>query len=125
VIQTRPDAAVEAADMTEQTADVDTLLAPRLPEEDVPLAGLGRSVRIRSLSRLEVLRLKNQAMPVEVAERKLLALSLVAPVLTEDQVLAWQEASTAGELEPVTNAIMRLSGLESDAPKAAVKRFRG
>ncbi len=96
----------------------------RLPEEDVQIEGVG-TVRIRSLSRNEVLGIKGVELPVAEMERRLLAASMVQPKLTEDQVRAWQDAAPAGELEPLTQAIMRLSGLSPDAPKEAVKGFRG
>lgn len=103
--------------------DKAALFEPRLPEEDVTIEGVG-CVRIRSLSRAEVLAIKGVEMPYSEMECKLLAASLVDPVLTAEEVAKWQAASTAAELEPVTKAIMRLSGLEEDTAKQAVKRFR-
>lgn len=107
------------------TLDKAALFAPRLDEEEVEVGALG-TIRIRSLSRSEVLAFRNRK--VEDAaemERVLISTALVEPVLTEDEVGQWQAASSAGELEPVTQAISRLSGLDTAAAKEAVKRFRG
>ena len=106
------------------TIDKAALFAPRLPEEDHEIPGLG-TVRIRSLSRTEVLGIRGKSLPVDEMERRLLAAALVAPALTEKEVGQWQAASAAGELEPVTKAIMRLSGLQEESAKEAVQRFPG
>lgn len=106
------------------TIDKSALFTARLPEEEVEIPGVG-TVRIRSLSRAEVLGIRGKDVPVDEMERHLLALSLVEPKLTEKEAGQWQAASAAGELEPVTKAIMRLSGLEEATAKEAVKRFRG
>lgn len=103
--------------------DKAALLAPRFAEEDVEIPGVG-SVRIRSLSRAEALEVRGTELPYAEMERKLLAMTLVDPVLTEDEVGAWQAASPAMELEPVARAAARLCGMEVTAPKEAVKRFR-
>ncbi|GAA2543663.1 hypothetical protein [Pseudonocardia hydrocarbonoxydans] len=106
------------------TIDKAALFAPRLPEEDHDIPDLG-TVRIRSLSRAEVLAIRGKSLPVDEMERRLLSSALVSPRLTEAEVGQWQEASAAGELEPVTKAIMRLSGLEEASAKEAVARFPG
>lgn len=95
----------------------------QLAEEDVPVGDLG-TVRVRALSRSEVLAIREAgAVSVSVMERKLMAAAMVAPALTEDQVREWQDASAAGELEPVTTALMRLSGISQTAAKEMVRRF--
>ncbi|MEU7817060.1 hypothetical protein [Pseudonocardia sp. NPDC049154] len=103
----------------------ETLFKARLTEEDVEIPGVG-TVRIRALSRAEVLAFRSRKVEdVADMERALLSKGLVEPALTEDEVRQWQEASAAGELEPVTRAISRLSGMDETAAKEAVKRFRG
>lgn len=104
--------------------DLDVLIGGRtLAEEDVPVGALG-TVRIRALSRSEVLELRGQgAQSVKVMERRLMAAAMVAPAMTEAQVGQWQDASAAGELEPVTQAVMRLSGIAVTSAKEAVARF--
>jgi hypothetical protein len=105
--------------------DKAALFVNRLPQEDVEVPGVG-TVRVRSLSRAEVMALQGTERPTPLElERKFLVTCLVDPVLTEDEVRQWQEASSAGEIEPVTRVISRLSGMDEKAAKEAVKRFRG
>lgn len=104
--------------------DKAALFVNRLPEKDVEVPGVG-TVRIRALSRAEVLNIRGKSFPIDEMERHLLSAALLEPKLTEGEVRKWQQASAAGELEPVTTEIMRLSGLEEAAAKEAVKQFRG
>lgn len=99
--------------------DKELLFTPRLSEESVEIPGVG-TVRVRALSRGEALRAQS-AKGVAAIERAMLALGMVDPALTEDEVKRWQEASPAGELEPITRVIQRLSGMEAGADKAAYK----
>lgn len=112
--------------MSTSTASKEALFAPRLTEEDVDVPGVG-TVRVRALSRERVLAFRKRELKggAEEMERVMVAAALVAPELTEDEVGQWQAASTAGELEVVTRVISRLSGLDVEAAKEAVKRFRG
>lgn len=103
--------------------DKDQLLKARLHEEEVDIPGVG-SVRVRALSRQEALILKDKEMAYEEMELKLLSMAVVEPVLTEDEVRQWQAASPAGELEPVTDAIQRLSGMVAKADNTAMHQFR-
>jgi hypothetical protein len=110
--------------------DKDLLLKPRLAEADVEIPGLG-TVRVRALSRAEVLLVRKATDNAEgidgpralVLERKMLATAMVDPVLTEAEVGQWQQASAAGELEPVTRRIQELSGMLETSAKEAVKEF--
>ena len=105
--------------------DKAALLASRnIGTEDVEVGALG-TVKVRGLSRAEALSLQG-AGPVDVAamERTLVSLAMVEPKLTEDEVAAWQDVAPAGELEPITDAIQRLSGLAVKAVKAEMQRFR-
>lgn len=104
------------------TMDKAKLFASRLKQEDVELEGLG-TFRYRALSRAEVLSMRGKEVQFADMERDLLSAALVDPALTPDEVRQWQEASPAGELEPLTNAIMRLSGLAAESAKDVVKRF--
>jgi hypothetical protein len=94
------------------------LLKPRVPEGTVDLEGVG-TVRVRGLSRGEVF-MTQQAKGVEAMERKILALGMLDPALTEAEVKAWQENSPAGEIEPVSEKIRELSGLVTGADKSGV-----
>lgn len=100
------------------------LLAERLPSEPFTIAGLG-CVRIRPLSRLEALEIYGVEMPKMDLERRVLALAMVDPVMTQDDVRKWQRACPAGELQPLIKRVLSISGMEDGSPKEAVKEFRG
>lgn len=96
--------------------DKNALFAPRCPEDDVDLPGVG-TVRVRGLTRAEsmlVSELKGNA----VIERRVIAIGMVDPVLTEAEVGQWYRAAPAGELQQVAAAIQRLSGLDEGADKS-------
>jgi hypothetical protein len=106
------------------------LFKSRLAEADVAIPGVG-TVRVRALSRAEVLMVRKAtdlAGDVDgpralVLERKMVATAMVSPVLSESEVARWQRASAAGELEPVTDAIQRLSGMLPTAAKEAYREL--
>lgn len=104
------------------TLDVGALTAAReAATEEVPV-GAG-TVRVRALTRGEALQIKGTN---EVAKVEQLALSwaMVEPRMTERDVEAWQKVSPAGEIQEVFDVILRLSGMEKSAQKAAYARFR-
>jgi hypothetical protein len=103
------------------TFDKELLFKPSLPEAEVEIPGKG-TVRVRALSRSEALLCQKED-GVEAVERKMLALALVDPALTEAEVGRWQKASAAGEMDPVSNKVAELSGMTEDAGKAAYKEF--
>lgn len=106
--------------------DKNALLAKREHDtEDVELPTLGGSVKVRGMTRAEALRIVGKPMDADEAERKLLALAMVDPVMTEDDVRQWQKVAPAGELEPIGVAIRRLSGLGSNAVKEGIAQFSG
>jgi hypothetical protein len=107
---------------TATTVSIDDLFKPRLPEETVEIPGVGH-VRIRAVSRMEMLAIRGKKLELPDIEREMLATALVEPKMTEAQVRQWQEASAAGEIEHLSNAVMKLSGMDSGAAKEAVKRF--
>jgi hypothetical protein len=102
--------------------DKAALLAKRGDRDrrEVEIPGFG-SVTVRGLTRAEALRIRGRDMDEAEAERLLLAAALVEPRLTEDEVATWQEVSPAGELGPVAEAVLELSGMVSDASKEAAK----
>lgn len=108
--------------------DKEKLLAPRhdtphgMPEDDVEIPDVG-TVRIRGLNRGEVFQTQ-QIKGVEAIERRILAVGMIDPELTETEVRQWQRNSPAGEIEPVANAIRNLSGLAEGADKEAYKSVR-
>lgn len=92
--------------------------------EDVEIPGVG-TVQVRPLSRAEALEIQGKGeMTVAEMECKLLAAAMVDPKLTEAEVAELQANTPAGLLQPVAQAIGRLSGIEQTAPKEAMKRFR-
>lgn len=106
----------------------DQLLARRvdtetgLPEEDVPVAGLG-TVRVRGLTRDEVVELRSVD-DMREHECKTLACGLLDPKLSEAEVREWRKVAVAGELTPVVNRIMWLSGMAGGSAKEAYKSLR-
>lgn len=103
--------------------DKESLFKPRLPEDDVDVPGIGK-LRVRGLNRIEAMQVQN-AGGTEATERKILALAMVDPKLTEDEVRQWQKAAPAGELEPVTTRVAELSGMAQGSDKEAYKSFPG
>lgn len=101
----------------------EALVNQKFGVEDVELPGLG-TVRVRALTRSEALEVRGKELPVEEMERYLISRAMVEPKMTEDDVKAWQDVAPAGQLEPITQAITRLSGMEKTASKEAVQRFR-
>lgn len=96
------------------------LLARRLGQDDVPIPGVG-TVTVRSLSRDEVLHIRAMTGTLAEQERWMLATCMVEPTLTEEEARQWMTGSNAGELEPVTDKIAKLSGLVKDADKETYK----
>jgi hypothetical protein len=102
------------------------LLKELFGTEEVEVPGRGGTVRVRPLSRHEALTMQGVEMDAAAQERKLLALALIEPKLSERDIEAWQKASPAGELQPIVAAIVRMSGLEQRATvNEAVTTFRG
>lgn len=102
------------------TIDKGTLLARRSGKPgDVQIPGVG-TVTVRGLSRKELMGIDHEA-GVLVAERQTLALAMVDPRLSEDEVEVWQDNSPADEISPVMNEVNRLSGLGQNAHKEAYK----
>lgn len=95
------------------------LLKSRLGEETIDIPGVGE-VRVRGLSRGEVLLLQKSSSNPTQLEQKVVAIGMVEPQLTDKEVGAWQKASSSGEIERVVDAINRLSGLGQGAQKSDV-----
>jgi hypothetical protein len=104
------------------TAKRDTGTASAFPEDFVVLEDTGVKVRVRGLSRHEVLHVQAQKSVAEV-EQVTLSLGLIEPRLTVEQVKAWQKSSVGGEMEPVTKRIGELSGMAKGARKKAIKEL--
>lgn len=105
--------------------DKQKLFSPRLPEAEVEVPGVG-NMRVRALNRAEVMLLQGMARDgrdAATVERRMLSMALVDPKLTEAEIGQWQNASVAGELEPVSDKVTELSGLDDGAAKQAYKDF--
>lgn len=102
----------------------DDLLKARFGVEDVEIPGVG-TVKVRALTRGQALQVQGVELSVAEMERKLISWAMVEPTLTEDEVGVWQDGSPAGELQVITDAILRLSGMEKHAAREAMKRFPG
>lgn len=106
--------------------DRDRLLSPRLPVADVEIADVG-TVKVRALTRAELLRVPQtggQPDPLEI-EAYMIATALVDPVLTPDEVRAWQESAPGSEMNAVMAAINRLSGTEGSSQRDKYKSVPG
>jgi hypothetical protein len=85
----------------------------------------GKVVKVRGLSRLELLVLGKGTDDAALIERRNIAACMVEPKLTEKQVEAWQKTSgPKGGLDLVTAAIRDLSGLGEGAQKSRVAEVR-
>lgn len=107
--------------------DKELLFKPRQPtasgmrEDDVEVPGFG-TVHVRGLNRVEAMHVQ-AANGTAATERRILALGMVDPAMTEAEVGRWQKASEAGEIEPVSTRIAELSGMAPNAAKEQVKAF--
>jgi hypothetical protein len=99
------------------TVEKAALLARRIGAGEHEIEGVG-TVRIRGLSRIEVLEL--QGLDTAATDRRMVSLALLEPELTEDEVGAWQKTSGPQELEKLTLAIAALSGMGKGAAKSSV-----
>ena len=96
------------------------LLRPHLAEDDVHIEGVG-TVRVRALTRAEVLMLQRHDQVSR--ERKMVALAMVDPAMSEAEVGEWTKASPSGELEAVTVRIAELSGLVVEKDREVYREF--
>jgi hypothetical protein len=96
------------------------LLKARLGEKTLTIEGVG-DVRVRGLSRGEVLLLQKTSGNPTALEQKVVATGMVDPVMSEREVALWQKAATSAEVDQVVDAINRLSGLVQGAQKSDVQ----
>lgn len=104
--------------------DKKALLNQAFGTQDVEIPGVG-TVTIRALTRGEAIRIQGDEMLAEEAECKLLALAMVDPVMTEDEIQEWQDTSPAGQMQPVIKAILAASGMVEEVTRDAYADFRG
>lgn len=102
-------------------ASVDDLTSDEIQSgtADVTLPN-GKVVKVRGLSRFELLLSGKGTDDTALMERRNVARCMVAPPMTEKQVEAWQRGSSPVALGLVTKAIRELSGLGEGADKSDV-----
>lgn len=103
--------------------DKDLFLKASIPEGTVDIPGAG-TVRVRGLTRLEVLGLEPLQKDVGALERRIILLGMVDPSLDEGDVAAWYAAAPAGHTDLIVNEVSRLSGMSEGSPKRAVPGVR-
>lgn len=107
--------------MTEY-ASVDDLLAGDLGDGEDLLLPSGATVRLRGLSRHELMFNGKGTEDNELIERRNVVACLLQPKLTLAQVEAWQRVSAAGgDFRVLSEAIRDLSGLKKGADKSGLR----
>jgi hypothetical protein len=104
--------------------DKTALLGQKFGYEDVEIPGVGM-VRIRALTRSEAIKIQGEELIAEIMECKLLALAMVEPKMTEEEIQEWQDTSPAGQMQPVVKAILKASGMVEEVTREAYDDFRG
>jgi len=106
--------------------DKGKLLTGRLEHRDVEIPGVG-TIRVRGLSRAEVLAVQDAAGPdasKQDIEAHTMAAAMIDPPMTVDEIRQWQASSPAGEMEEATRAVSELCRVGRDDAKAAYKSVR-
>jgi hypothetical protein len=106
--------------MTDTFATVEDLVVDEVSDnwEDVTLPG-GKRVRVRGLSRYELLSLGKGAEDADEIERRQVAACLLIPTVTPAQVGQWQKGTLPhGTLKLISETIRDLSGLGKGAAKS-------
>lgn len=105
-------------------ASPDDLTRPfEIPSADVRLPS-GVLVRVRGLTRIELILNGKGTEDADEIERRNVATCMLRPTMTREQVRKWQKSSLPGDLAAVTNKIRDLSGLGEGAPKSDVAEVR-
>jgi len=102
----------------------DQLIGGIAPASETITVRPGVSVTVRGLTRVQMLAV-NDYETVTDKEAWMLHCALVDPALTFEEAQAWERTAPAGEIEPVTLIIQRLSGMDEGAGKRAYKSVRG
>lgn len=98
------------------------LLAARNNERSIELPGIG-TVKVRGLTRAEVMGLKGKFDPQDVVAHDvwILATAMVEPALTRDEVVQWYEVASMEEIQTVINAALQVGGMGDSSDKDAYK----
>jgi hypothetical protein len=103
-------------------ASADDLLAadPAGPETaDIELP-TGKVIKVRGMTRYELMLSRKDTEDIAEIERRMLAFCMVEPRMTAKQVEAWQKGSKPMVMAPVIEKIRELSGLGEGAQKSGV-----
>ncbi len=103
--------------------DRERFLKAAVPEAEVDIPGEG-TVRVRGLTRTEVLGLQGLASDQAALERRIIALGLVDPELSAADVDAWYDTAPAGHTDLIVNKVSDLSGITEGAAKSGVPAVR-
>lgn len=108
--------------------DKSELLKPRadtysgFPEDDVEVPG--GKVRVRAMSRWEMIKASGMEGKTLEAERFVLSRVMVDPQMNEDDIALWQKISRPMEINNVMQRVNELSGVARGADKEAYKSVR-
>lgn len=99
--------------------DKQALLGMSVPSEEFEIEGVGK-LTLRGMTRYEMMLVfKRQESGNQIsAEQLSLSIGIVDPVMTEDDIAAWQKVAPGGLLNKVAMKINELSGLGKDAAKS-------
>lgn len=113
----------EDVGMSNEYGTVNALLSSGAVAEQDLETMRGVWVRVRGLTRAQVMELR-KVVDKPIYEPTVLAYGLVSPELDTSQAAEWSRTAPAGEIEEVIDMIFDLSGMGSDAGKAAYKSVR-
>lgn len=102
------------------------LLAQRDLERDVEIPGIG-TVRVRGLRRDEILAIREDTNGGEDRREfdiRVVALAMVDPAMTIEEVTEWFDVAPAGEYETILSAASEATGMVQGAGKSAVPAVR-
>ena len=119
---TKKETAVAKRAESTEYASKDDLFTTGMEEEDFVLPD-GKKVRIRSLTRQEAHELsscKDTAMSEQIG----LSGGLVQPKITRKEAETWMLNAGSGYLQPLIQAIQKLSGMAEGADKEAFQEVR-
>lgn len=107
-------------------ATLDDLTNPPVPvasrEEDFELPS-GLVVRIRPLTRMEVMIIGKRDLTTEKKEAAFMAKAMVLPAMSEEDVKRWQTNSATGDMQELTERVQEISGMAKKGAKATAEEF--
>jgi hypothetical protein len=107
-------------------ATLEELMAPPAggtDAEDFTLPASGKVVRIRPMTRAEVLAINNKDLDLAGREQRYISKAMVEPRITVEMAKRWQEKGHAGDIGELVDRIGTISGLTKRGEKAAAKDF--